>query len=195
MFIKNLIILYLLIVRSYSLSPGKLPNGKVKKYIPNIINPKNDLKLINSQQAMLITRNWMENILKYIDTNQIINSDSNKETEDKHILTRINQLENYIQSSNKENKEMFFAWMPKCKYKSSDTLFIVIVEIDNNNSFYICQLIQSPFWSPIQIESDQLKNSLLDYCKKNNYKINFDKLYCNDQRYKLAWSTWDLRDK
>ena len=62
----------------------------------------------------------------------------------------------------------------------------------NKDNLTISQLIHSPYWSPEQIESKELKNSLIDFTVNGNFTINLDKLYEEDLRYKLVWSTWNL---
>ena len=62
---------------------------------------------------------------------------------------------------------------------------------------HVDKLIQSPFWDPRAIESKYLKYALedLNYINGNQkMKVSLDKLYENDLRYKLAWSTWNLRE-
>ena len=55
------------------------------------------------------------------------------------------------------------------------------------------ELVQSPFWSSEQIDSIILKQTLIEQNKENNCTtINFDYLYENNLRYKLAWNTWNL---
>ena len=196
MFINvNFGIIALLTLPITALVPRKLPNGRIKKYIPNKNNPKNDIQLITSKQATLVTRNWLENILNSININELLNTNNVRESEDKHIITRINELEQYIQNHNNKNnsKDIYLAWMPKCNSGNKDVLFIIVAEfIVKENIFYIYQLIQSPFWSPEQIESNELKISLNDFTTSNGFNIKLDKLYSHDLRYKLAWSIWDL---
>ena len=59
--------------------------------------------------------------------------------------------------------------------------------------FVIKHLVQSPFWDPIQIDSNELKKALIEQNKLNNCtSINLEYLYDNDLRYKLAWAVWNL---
>ena len=80
------------------------------------------------------------------------------------------------------------AWVPKCIYGSKDVLFIVVCE-NVDTRCVIKQVIQSPFWSSEQIESNELKLTLEAFA---NSKLDLDYLYKHDLRYKLAWATWNL---
>ena len=100
------------------------------------------------------------------------------------IIKRINELEQYIQENRKPN-DYYIAWIPKCVNGSKDILFLVVCQ-QKKEKFCVKQLIQSPFWSPDQIESTQLKLSL----EGMSEYIDMSELYENDIRYKLAWSTW-----
>ena len=52
-------------------------------------------------------------------------------------------------------------------------------------------IIQSPFWDEEQIQSVYLKKSLIDQNNAANMtNINFDYLYQDNLRFKLAWDTW-----
>ena len=56
---------FILLFFSYmgsSLTPGRLPNGKLKTFISSI-PPSKDLHKINYSQASLITKNWLQNIV------------------------------------------------------------------------------------------------------------------------------------
>ena len=163
-----------------ALMPSKLPGGKLKKYIPNN-DLKEDIVLIDYLRASIISRNWLENILRY-DNYGIVTNDNH----DIHIIMKINDLETLIQ----DNKEyVYLSWMPKCVYGSKDILFIIVCE-HVNDLFNIKLVIQSPFWSHDQIKSQMLKDALCNY---TNNKINLNELYDNDIRYKLSWSTWSLQ--
>ena len=47
----------------YCLQPNKLPNGSIKKFIPNKIDVSNDLYVITPPKASLIAKNWLQNII------------------------------------------------------------------------------------------------------------------------------------
>lgn len=169
-----------------SLKPSHLPDGNLKKYISNP-NPQEDLIMIGHEKASLISKNWLDNIMTHI-----ISRERNKkfvdyrDNSDLHIIMKINELENYIQENRKPN-DYYMAWMPKCIYGSKDVLFLVICQ-DNINGFCVKRIIQSPFWSPDQIESTQLKLSL----EGMSEFVDMSEFYEIDYRYKLAWSTWNI---
>ena len=55
------------------------------------------------------------------------------------------------------------------------------------------EIVQSPFWDPIHIDSNYLRLALEDLNAQNeNVNLVLDQLYENDIRFKLAWSTWNL---
>lgn len=189
----------------YPLNPKKLPNGKPLKYVPNKHSPASDLKVITSRQASLITKNWMENIVVGIFNDEhkklqekTFSSNSIFDYDDLHIVTNINQLEQYIQDSyvksKEEKKTLFLAWSPKEIHGQNNVIFIIVAYIlVQKQEFVIRHLVQSPFWDPTQIDSNQLKIALEDQnCKHNCTSINLDYLYENDLRYKLAWAVWNL---
>ena len=176
----------ILLTTVYSLTPGKLPNGKIKTYKMNKNEPEKDLVYINKHTASIISRNWLENILTYmVETKkENLNLKHLTENPDIHIIQKINKLEQYIQ----EQKDIYcFSWMPKCHYGNKDVLFIIIC-LKINGGYTILDLIQSPFWSPEQIESINLKKSLISL----DNSINLEKLFESDLRFKLSWSTWNL---
>lgn len=189
----------------YTLNPKKLPNGKPLKYVANKQSPSSDLELISPTQASLITKNWMENIVV-----SVFNEENKKlqektfssknifDYDDLHIVTNINQLEQYIQDSYTQSytdkKTLFLAWSPKEIHGQNNILFIIVAYIlIQEREFVIRHLVQSPFWDPSQIDSNELKLALEDQnCKNNCTSINLDYLYENDLRYKLAWAVWNL---
>lgn len=207
MLMKSLSLLFILMNISfiYSLNPKKLPNGKPLKYISNKESPSSDLELISPTQASLITKNWMENIVV-----SVFNEENKKlqektfssknifDYDDLHIVTNINQLEQYIQDSYTQSytdkKTLFLAWSPKEIHGQNNILFIIVAYIlIQEREFVIRHLVQSPFWDPSQIDSNELKLALEDQNSKNNCtSINLDYLYENDLRYKLAWAVWNL---
>ena len=183
---KCYLLYIIMLTRVYSLSPGRLPNGKIKTYKMNKNEPYKDLTYINPSIASLITRNWLENILTYMveSKKENLNLNDLNENPDIHIIQKINKLEQYIQ----EQRYIYcFSWMPECHYGNKDVLFIIIC-MKINGGYTILDLIQSPFWSPEQIESTYLKETLFSLDKS----INLEKLYESDLRYKLSWSTWNL---
>ena len=194
---------------TFGLNPKKLPNGRGYKYTSNKESRSSDLKVIKPAQAAIISRNWLQNIIAdmFSSTNQKrlndeFNSNNMVNYDDLHIVTNINKLESYIHASYEEktkNKKnylllLFLAWMPKSRHGAKDALFIIVVEINSNTKeFIIRHLVQSPFWEPSQIDSNELRLALENQNEKQNCTtINLDYLYENDLRYKLAWATWNL---
>ena len=196
---------------SSTLMPSKNPNGSIRRYISSVPSHK-DLYKINSSQASLITKNWLENIVvtifekekKKLDEKlekknkpkekQFDMSKSLFEIEDAHIVTSINQLEDYIQNHRQE-KDVYMCWKPKSLSGIQSVLFIIVAEINTEEKiFSIKQLVQSPFWSPEQIESNKLKEALINMNQINNCtKLDMSYLYEHDLRYRLAWATWNLK--
>ena len=199
---------FLLCKSSMCLMPKKLPNGKIVKFNPNKFSPANDLKHISHGQASLISRNWLQNIVVNIfnkEQNNLLNKDFKSkniyEYDEIHIVTNINKLEDYIQRSYQEQKNslgptktLFLAWSPVGEHGREEVLFIIVAEIVvQKQEFVIKHLVQSPFWDPIQIDSNELKKALIEQNKLNNCtSINLEYLYDNDLRYKLAWAVWNL---
>ena len=192
-----------------SLTPKRLPNGKQYKYTSNKYSPSSDLKVIKPSQAALISRNWLQNIVAHMFSshnqkklNRGFSENNMFEYDDLHIITNINKLESYIHDSYEEKFKMkknflsriFLAWMPESLHGTKDALFIIVVEINSETKeFIICHLVQSPFWDPAQIDSNELKVALENQNEKQNCTtINLEYLYENDLRYKLAWATWNL---
>ncbi len=193
----------------FALSPGRLPNGKLRTYRSSI-PPSKDLYKISSAQASLISKNWLQNIVVTIFQQQRDNLEKkiknkkqkgeNKmissglfELEDAHIVTSINQLEGYI-NTHRSEKDIYMCWKPKSNQGIQSVLFIIVAEIDKENKkFVIKQLVPSPTWSPEQIESNELKLALIDMNDINNCtELDMSYLYQHDLRYRLAWATWNL---
>jgi hypothetical protein len=177
---------YLFLFAVHALTPGHLPNGNIKKYISST-NPHEDLVMIGYSKASLVSKHWLDNILKHLiakeKNKQFI---SYRDNPDLHIIIKINELENYIQENRKPN-DYYMAWMPKCIYGSKDVLFLVVCQ-DKTNGFCVKRIIQSPFWSPDQIQSTELKTAL----ESMSQHVDMTDLYYYDPRYELAWSTWFL---
>ena len=201
---KTTILCYLMCLTS-SLMPKRLPNGKPYKYTANIQDRTSDLKVIKPGQASLISRNWLQNIVADLVNrenkklvNQVFTDTGVYEYDELHIVSNINKLETYIQESyqqnGKEQGHMFLAWMPKGVYGREEALFIIVVEIHKiNKEFIIKHVVQSPYWEPEQIDSNELRLALIDQNERNNCTtINLEYLYDQDLRFKLAWATWNL---
>ena len=204
-------LIYLLLPSLLALQPKKLPSGMPRKFIPNINNPRKDLTLISPGVASLITKNWISNIV--ID---IFNKRKSSklvdgfEYEDLHIVTNINKLNLIIENAqnkishswtdnidNYDESTLLFAWKPKCEQGIEEVLFLVISELNRKNKeLMIKTVIQSPFWDDEQIDSIHLKSSLIDQNKDANItSINFEHLYKENIRFKLAWDTWCLNSE
>lgn len=159
----------------YGLLPSRMPNGNIKKYVHHTDINK-ELLIVDYKYVSLISWNWLSNIL---------GSYNLENNPDYHIITKINRLEGLSQD---ENLYTYMVWKPKCIYGSSDVLFIIVSELIDNK-YNIKLVIQSPFWCSEQIESNELKNILIEYTDDN---IDLDELYDSDLRYRLSWYTWCL---
>ena len=189
---RSFFLLLILIKSSYSLIPRNPLNYK---YTSNFNHRSKDLKEITSQQASIIAKKWLENmIVETIAENSkkgVVLKLANKlvEREDSHIVSGISQLINYIDNDT-EGNSIFLAWTPNYDVKKN-ILFLVNGYIKNDR-LVINQIIQSPLWCSSHIESIELKKALVDYSNKNNLELELDKLYKNDLRLSLSWSTWDI---
>ncbi len=170
-------------------------NGFNTKYIPNK-KPELDLELLAPSQALRISKSWMQNIIEdYIDCKNInfgdkLENKSYPMITDFHILDSINSLEKIIIEDNVN--DLFFAWIPETELSYHQVLFLIVAE-NCTSEFKIKMLVQSPFWSPSQIESVHLKNSLTEISILYGFaNIDLEFLYKHDLRTKLAWSTWNL---
>ena len=186
----KLFVWFTLFLCGQSLRPSRLPNGKIKKYVSSEFRPQ-DIQVIGYAGASIISKNWLENIMAHmIHQEKKMKKDRSihfGDNNDLHIIVKINELENYIQEHRRPS-DFYLAWIPKCVYGSKDVLFIVVCE-NVDTHCVIKQVIQSPFWSSEQIESNELKLTLEAFA---NSKLDLDYLYKHDLRYKLAWATWNL---
>ncbi len=117
------------------------------------------------------------------------------EYNDLHIVNSINKLESYIQEMNTDsgNTILSIKWSPMGMHGRQEILFIVIFYLVNeSNELIIKEIIQSPFWDPSQIDSKYLKQAIIEYSNNTNSTVNFNYLYDNNLRYKLAWSIWEI---
>lgn len=203
MFIRGLFVCFTILL-SDGLTPKRLPNGKIIKFQSNFKHPESDLKIITPGAASIISRNWLQNIVVDVfskENSKMKNNQFSKtnifDYDDLHIVTGINKLEGYIQESYEKNegkKSLFLAWSPRGEHGRTEVLFIIVVQINIiRREFIIRHLIQSPFWDPSQIDSNELKKALVAQNTLNNCtQINLEYLYDNDLRYKLAWAVWGL---
>ena len=192
---------------SVSLKPHQFPNGKLIKFTSDIISPRNDLIKIEPGKASIITRNWLENIILEVMNNEKHDNLKNKnfkkknifEYDNLHIVSNINQLEGHIQetfNTPKDNHlDLFLAWYPQGNHGRKEILFIIFLTLNlEQRELVVKEIVQSPFWDPIHIDSSYLKLALEDLNAQNkNITLVLDQLYENDIRFKLAWSTWNLK--
>ena len=203
MLMRGLLVCFTLLL-SDGLTQKRLPNGKIIKFQSNFKHPESDLKIITPGAASIISRNWLQNIVVDVfskENSKMKNNQFSKtnifDYDDLHIVTGINKLESYIQESYEKNegkKSLFLAWSPRGEHGRTEVLFIIVVQINIlRREFIIRHLIQSPFWDPSQIDSNELKKALVAQNTLNNCThINLEYLYDNDLRYKLAWAVWGL---
>ena len=187
---KFSILYFFLLFEAECLIPS---NNKRKKFKFNYHNPSNDLKVIDSKRAYLISKNWLDNIALYV-VNKYkneINIKDNKlfEYDEVFLVTKINEFRKVIDEKN--NDFLYLSWMPKGLYGIDEVLYMVIAE-NKNKTFNVKYVLESPYWNSNQIKSNKLKLSLIDQSKINNCTINFEELYEIDIRHKLSWSTWNL---
>ena len=204
---------------TFGLMPKKLPNGKSRTFVPNIDNPRNDLQAISPGTALLISKNWMQNILLDVMTQRRtkkLSSGYEFVYDDLHIMSGIQELQKDIEESQKKSNQLwtdmlnvkdnhatsfiYLAWKPKNLQGIDEVLFVVVAEIiqkkqdEEQYVNYVLQIknvIQSPFWDEEQIPSIYLKHSLVDQNKHTNATdLSFDYLYETNLRYKLAWDVW-----
>tara|TARA_A100001015_G_scaffold316104_1_gene429556 strand:- start:3077 stop:3706 length:630 start_codon:yes stop_codon:yes gene_type:complete len=203
----KVLLLFSISYLAWSLKPHQFPNGKLVKFSPNKMSPSKDLVRLEPGKASIITRNWLENIILEVMNDEKSDSQKNKnfkkrnifEYDNLHIVTHINQLETHIQetfSVKKKNDQLdlFLAWKPKGNHGRNEVLFIIFLKlIVDKKELVVKEIVQSPFWDPVHIDSNYLKMALEDLNSQNdNVTLVLDYLYENDIRFKLAWSTWNL---
>ena len=197
---------------SYALMPKKLPGGAPRGFVPNLNAPREDLQLISAGTASLITKNWLQNILRDVMAQRRardLTEGGEFAYDDLHIVSGIQDLQTYLEQSQKTLSNswgdivdsggrkplIYFAWKPKSLQGFNEVLFLVAVVITQQDEgvFYmdVKNIIQSPFWDEEQIPSIYLKNALLDQNKYTNQTtLRLDRLYEKNLRFKLAWETW-----
>jgi hypothetical protein len=164
-------------VNTRSLNPIGLPSGNQKKYTINSLSRANDLNLLTPSKARFIAKHWENNIL---------NSGLEIMDEDVHVLNKIDEL---MEIMARENNYIYISWSPSSVI--NEVLFIIVGETNaEKNEFVVKLIVQSPFWNPKQISSENLKYAIeeLIYGMDNVY-LNMSYLYDNDLRYKLSWLT------
>ncbi len=202
----RIFLLFNILSLCWSLKPHQFPNGKLVKFSVDSLFPRNDLIHIEPGKASIITRNWLENIILEVMNNEKYDNLKNKnfkkknifEYDNLHIVTNINQLETHIQETfspkRNDQHDLFLAWYPKGNHGRKEVLFIIFLKLYlDKKELVVKEIVQSPFWDPIHIDSNYLKIALEDLNKQNdNVTLVLDNLYENDIRFKLAWSTWNL---
>ena len=172
---------------------------KKRVYYTNT-NPEKDLERITHSQASFISKKWLEGMIIEI-KNQEKNDNKLERLPRKlvdlgeaHVVTSINQLENYI-SDHRDINDIYLSWMPRSIKNQKTPLFLIVGELDTKKKiFTVKQLVQSPKWDPEQIPSCKLKDALIEYIDKffQSSTIDLNYLYEHDLRYKLSWATWHL---
>ena len=203
---RLLLLLFNILYVCSSLKPHQFPNGKLVKFSSDKLAPRNDLTRIEPGKASVITRNWLENIILEVMNNEKHDSLKNKnfkkknifEYDNLHIVSHINQLEGHIQETFRTPEanqlDLFLAWNPKGNHGRKEILFIIFLKLYlDKRELVVKEIVQSPFWDPIHIDSNYLRLALEDLNAQNkNINLILEQLYENDIRFRLAWSTWNL---
>lgn len=184
----------------YCLMPHHFPNGKLIKFTPNNLVPKNDLVYLEPRKAALISTNWMTNIMHHTQSKELGRQFKSKNMinyENINVVADISQLINQekIHDHALRNTSVFLlGWNPLGNHGRREILFIVYCKINKiDKRIIISQLIQSPFWCPDAIESINLKHSLEDLCNSiEGYEVYLDEMYLKNNKLKLNWETWNL---
>ena len=142
---------FLILVNTNALMPKRMPNGSSRKFLPNIVNPREDLQAISPGTALLISKNWMQNILLDVMTrrrSKRLTSSGEFLYDDLHIMSGIQELQKYIEESQKTLSNswsdtinvgdnhttsfIYLAWKPKSVQGINEVLFVVVAEIIKN---------------------------------------------------------------
>ena len=176
----DVFLFFFFIVNVAGLSPSSFPSGKHKTYNVNEYSRANDLTLLKQERTRFIAKHWENNILH--DGMEIRN-------EDQHILQRIDELYDIIDSNYQNDKRlMYISWSPLGVIY--EILFLVVAEINIESETFVIRLVlQSPFWEPRQIESRNLKYALEDLVDGLDITLVLTELYETDERIRLSWVT------
>ena len=155
-----------------ALTPGKLPNGELRRYSANKQSPSSDLYAVQKNEACIVAQHWVNNIVAQPEVPH----------EDAHIVERIEKLRHFAEA-NTDERYIYLLWMPKGVLR--DVLFIALVRVDDDVT--VSLLVPSPYWDSTQIGSHKLKRALQDLAHKANQTLDLEALYRNDVRYKLSW--------
>lgn len=138
-----------------ALMPKRLPGGGARGFVPNVERPREDLQVISSGTAALISKNWMQNILLDVMCRQRARdfSDAGEFVyDDLHIMTSIQELQQDFEQSQKRLSKsswgdvletgnikeakfgygtpiIYFAWKPKSLQGFNEVLFVVVATL------------------------------------------------------------------
>ena len=131
-----------------ALMPKKLPGGGLRKFSHNLDNPREDLQAISAGTALLISKNWMQNILLEVMTQRRakrLTISGEFLYDDLHIMSGIQELQKDIEISQKRVSNswsdiinvgdnhttslIYLAWKPRCLQGMNEVLFVVVAEI------------------------------------------------------------------
>ena len=183
-----------------SLKPHHLPNGELIKFRSDKVKPMNDFSVISPGKTLIITKNWLDNIVIDVKNNEINQIEKGFKKNNKfnfnthHIISDIYNIQNLIKESEMTKNDLFLTWNPLGNHGKTEILFIVYLKlVPKNKELVVKNIIQSPFWDPKIIESNYLNLALEDLNDGNdNTTLILDYLYESDLRYKLSWSMWNL---
>jgi hypothetical protein len=174
----NFIVCFL--IHSVNSLPPFKNNGNIRKYYPNKKCPAEDLKVITLQEASIISRHWLSNIV----VDNII------KPEDQYIVEKINDAEQYFQNQFTElskYNDLYLAWAPKGDV--NQILFIVFSCVDHENrKLIINMVIPCPYWESKQISANELKKALESLASESDADLDLQPLYDSDIRIKMDWT-------
>jgi hypothetical protein len=183
MYVCRLFLIVNLVSQIYGLTPSSFPSGKPKTYTVDLSDRASDLTLLDKKHTRVIAKHWENNIM---------NGGVEIRKEDKHIIARIDELYEIIDTIDRgDDSIMYMSWTPRGALR--EVLFLVVIKIDVEQEKFVVQLVlQSPFWEPQQIESRHLKYALEDLANKiDGVTLDFSQLYARDSRITLSWLTWN----
>ena len=138
-----------------ALMPKRLPGGDARGFVPNVDRPRDDLQVISSGTAALISKNWMQNILLDVMCRQRARGMSEAGEfvyDDLHIMTGIQEIQQDFERSQKRLSKsswgdvletgnikeakfgygtpiIYFAWKPKSLQGFNEVLFVVVATL------------------------------------------------------------------
>lgn len=165
--------------------------------------PNNDLKEITAQETNYISKQWYSKIMytvkeyetelsknkNFTHIDRLVKTKKHMENiPQNYILSNINMLEGFFQSSMKDSY-LYLAWMPEDKKaRTIDILALVVCNKDNNDLILKC-VIPNPSWSSENIESTELKRCI-ESIETATHMLNVTEFYNNPDniRFKLDWT-------